>query len=89
MAALAFAILVSSPAFAQSSERDPGIRVAPFAGAPSLFGTYAQSPPGALGLRETAVEECNADARIYGQTIYGHQELDRYRACMARKGHME
>jgi hypothetical protein len=35
--------------------------------------------------REQAVQECNADARGWPQTTYGHQEFDRYRACMTAR----
>ncbi len=90
VAALAFVMLISSPALAQSSKRPANVpAVTPFVSAPWLFGTYAQSPPEAIGSRETAMAECNADARRYSQMTYGHQEIDYYRACMARKGHTE
>jgi hypothetical protein len=50
-------------------------------------GLRAQVIPGAD--REAAIAECNAEARGLAQMTWGHQELDMYRSCMARRGHME
>ena len=86
--ALAVATLLVSPAIAQSTTRGKAKVVEP----PLVtwpLGAFAQSPPGALMSREQAVQECNADARGWPQTTYGHQEFDRYRACITTRGHTE
>jgi hypothetical protein len=88
---LAFALVAVSPALAQSSNLDPGMvsGARPFVAPAGLFqpGLRAQVLPGAS--REAAIEECNREARGFGQTTWGHQELDKYRSCMSRQGHME
>jgi hypothetical protein len=87
--ALTFAILACSPAFAQTTQRAPAAQaVKPFV-PPGLFGVYAQSPPSTTVSRETAIGQCSAEMRSYPQLTWGHQEIDRYRTCMARMGHME
>jgi hypothetical protein len=88
---VAFALVVASPGFAQSSNIDPGMArgVRPFVAPAGLMqpGLRAQVLPGAE--RDAAVAACNDEARRASQSTWGHQELDIYRSCMSRRGQME
>lgn len=90
---LAFALVAASPAFAQSSNVDPGMArgVRPFVAPPGLYrpGLFGQASPEATVSREEAIMECDRLARGLPQLTWGVQQIDVYRSCMARKGHME
>jgi hypothetical protein len=88
---VALVLVFASLAFAQSSNIDPGMvsGVRPFVAPSGLLqpGLRAQVLPG--GERDAAIAACNAEARRAHQSTFGHQELDMYRSCMSRRGHME
>jgi hypothetical protein len=85
--ALALTLLVASPALAQSSNREPGLRrVVPPKHSTDHLGAYNQSPFGENVVREQAIRECNDQGRRYTQHLWGNMEFDVYRSCMAQRG---
>ena len=84
--AATIAILVASPALAQSSNRGPGLRNVPSKLFVDHLGAYNQSPFGESVVREQAIRECNDQGRRYTQHLWGNMEFDVYRSCMAQRG---
>ena len=79
VAAVGLAMLVASPAFAQSYH--PGRLDRPTLGADGALHISAA--------RAAALRECSAIAAQYPEYEWGNMEIQQYRACMARHDQVE
>jgi hypothetical protein len=78
-AAVTFATLVVSPAFAQPYK-------------PHRLDHPGVGPHGGIEIsaaRAAALRKCSAIAARYPESTWGDMEIDQYRACMAEHGQVE